>query len=411
MIRSARLICATAVLGVVVTGYASTVLTTRACLAVIAYAMALSAAIRWTPMGLAGAMAVYVLADTVSVGFLDIRLAAIPFVVILATRARSKTQYAPATRRILACFFGLTALAGASIVWSDDRATTVNALIGLSAVFAIWWVSIRAMKPEDVLSTLSWFLGAVLVLSAAIVLVGGGQLGGRARGLFGNPNGLGLCILLSLPVILARSGRRAVWLVGLLSLLIRTASRAAVAGILCEIMILAAPKRTGLRKALVLGSVGAVAIAVGWLLLNGPATVDVTRQQDQNSSIRRRTDSRSAQWTVAVEQIRAHLPLGTGMGAGTIDTASSYLKLGLEGGLVGSSLGVLTLLSAGRATSRMDKWGAAFVAGGLANALFESWLFVGGSFFCLTYWLTVAAYAQRTQLVQEKDDGLAAVHA
>ena len=274
------------------------------------------------------------------------------------------------------------------MAWSDAVGTTAESAIALLNMWAIVWAAPRVLGPETLRKYLLGALAAITVLSAAAALLPYGRTGGRVSGITGNPNSLALVLLLLVPLAMTRRSTRSLVPVALL-ILIGTASRGALLGIVAEsLLVIRAIGRRAMRWLMFL--------AVGVTLTVGAFAVlreDVTTMEAQaeNPSLVRTDNSREEQWRSAVSAVRAAPLLGAGWDAYPLDPASSYLKILTELGIIGSVL-LVSVFRHVRAAARQGGTAIAAVAlGGLINAVFESWLLVGGSFFSLVFWLVLSS--------------------
>jgi O-antigen ligase len=102
-------------------------------------------------------------------------------------------------------------------------------------------------------------------------------------------------------------------------------------------------------------------------------------------------NSRQETWSEAIQLIRGRPVFGNGLGYDEIvDPASSVIKILLEGGLTLALISAIAIaLHLRRVIAAEQTYMVVLFLMGITNALFESWLFSGGSAFMLTFWLLV----------------------
>lgn len=277
---------------------------------------------------------------------------------------------------VIIAICSLIGLSLCSMVWSQSVSRTAIYSASWLVAIVFFWQHLRSIGRSELIRLMRWFLG-VTVAACVVALVAGFQgawIAGRAAGLMTNANGLGLvCMLLvgmNFRLAPVRSILASILPIGVLLL---TGSRASLLGV-AVIVLWFVLHRPGLRI---------LSIFAGPLVLL--VTVDLFRSVSDVSGgaplILRTNNSRGENWAIAWE---AMLELPVGVGGGVYDggaAANSYLALGADFGVVLAA--ILLLLYAGaywRATGG-DTAVRGLLLGGLANAIFEGWLFTGGSLY------------------------------
>jgi len=313
----------------------------------------------------------------------DVRLLSVPFLFPFVTR--QSAGLAPA--RVAMAVWAVPLIAGTSVLWSIDRNASLESAVGLllggvTAVFVA-----RALPYAQVTALARRFCLAIVVLSVLFVPFSAeAVLGGRVRGVMGNPNALAAVIVLLVPLLAMRYGWRSpvTWLV--LGVLPFTGSRAATAAVLLEAAVsiwVGADRRV--RRTLLPALLVAVAI-LAFFELNAAIFVST-----DPTSVLRSADSRTSLWANGLRLAGDAPWSGYGLGASPADVANSYLLGVVELGslsvlLFGAALAVIV-----HALRPQRVEIAALAAGGLCNATFESWLLAGGSLLFVVFWTVMAA--------------------
>jgi len=277
-----------------------------------------------------------------------------------------------------------------SLTWSSAPAETVNAALALMTCAALFFLVGPQLDAARVVRLLRFAGASIVVASLLLAALPMGQLAGRIRGIFGNPNSLATLVVLVLPFLLV--GRWRWFGFAALLLVVLSGSRAGAAACLIEIVVLLATtgRASMLRRVLLAGLIMGT-IWLGLSALHAPATTPLpgAPAQSPDASVLRLEDSRSGQWQTALAVWRSAPAVGIGAGASQSDPASSYLKLLMELGLVGLLAATPLLARLARTFVRGDRLITALAAGAAVNALFESWLFTAGSFYFLVFWLAL----------------------
>jgi O-antigen ligase len=251
--------------------------------------------------------------------------------------------------------------------------------------------------------------------------------------LFGNRNSLGVAMgVIALPILLwgylvsVRAGQR---------------RRRMVALLICQILLLSSYERAGIIAALISSSLLCVGLKRYRLLVSGMVVTlamavgvaafvppPSTAETDDGSLASRfvykgerqagMLGSRKSVWTQTLSSLHEHPWFGTGFGTSltaydktqvaekfssaeqvTREHGNSYLEIAEWAGLFGSAPFFLLLLLLVGKVARIFAWMrrtsspfspavplAIFVAGALANAGFEDWLFAVGYHTCVIFW-------------------------
>lgn len=358
------------------------------CLAVIASFILAYVAYRSPVAGLGVFLVEFTLPLTqVSIGF-DARLLAVPSLlglVLQADRSQLSGQISPTLRRVFSRLLPIGLFALGSILWSSDPTRTIQYAIAFLAVMLLYW-SLRFADPQRIQALIINFVGITMIVSLALLpLSSMGFLAGRARGIFANPNGLALFVALAYPWLHSKRQWRLPITVTCITLGYLSGSRAGLAALILEVLILHIPAR-GVRKRLVF----AIPLLASILYLGLQASSEqyaASQASASGASILRPTNSRGATWYAAFEVWRTSPAFGIGAGALPIEAGDSYLKLLAETGVIGAGIGLFSLWGAIAPAIRQSRYTAALAAGALADALFESWLFTAGSVYFVLLWL------------------------
>ena len=325
----------------------------------------------------------------------------------------------------------------ASTLWSPEPVYTFQRAVAFGILILFLLIGStsekQGFKPRRVAGLVAGW-GAVIVLSnfalwasrlGAVPLSGLPiWLGGRFAGLFGNPNQIGVCFAVSLPLIFALwLEKRARWpllaiTVMALLILFVTRSRAGVLsiglGFTTVLLILMGVDRLAARLILIVLLVSPLVVLESERVES--AWRYVTRTEGQSFSLTETAESRLVNWRLGWESIRKHPLLGQGYGIGGVGSLkatnvrytdydrglalhNSYLQTWQEDGLIGIlplaalMLGTLRRLRAPpglRSDQRFLHAGfAGIAAAGLTNAFFESWLYSIGNIATLPFWLSL----------------------
>ncbi|HSH59606.1 MAG TPA: O-antigen ligase family protein [Acidimicrobiales bacterium] len=189
-------------------------------------------------------------------------------------------------------------------------------------------------------------------------------------------------IVFFLPLAWRRQRWRAVVAIALV-LLLASGSRAAGIAVAAETLVLAGAFQRRVTRWFLRFVITAVLVAGGWLLIQSDGMSTVV---EPKSRIFRSDNSRAEQWQGALEAGSSRSVVGVGLDAYEFDAASSYFKALADLGFIGVAASAVAVRGAWRHARGSSAMRAAAV-GGLTNAVFESWLFAGGSLFAVLFWL------------------------
>lgn len=317
---------------------------------------------------------------------IDTRLLTPALLLPLAVKASATRRTAPG-QDIALRLVPLCLVAVASLTWTQDVYATGVAALALIAVSACLYLVPASIERQALLHSLRWLAGATIILCTAATLAPLGQLAGRSRGVFANPNALAILLMLSVPLLM--KGRWRLLLPVVVALAFTTASRAGMAALVVGVffyVLSARTRRLSLRIGAVLVVVAALAVVV--LGLNPTVRNSVILGQPSEISVFRYENSRDFEWAGAMQLWREHPLVGHGFGASSGDTGSSYLKLLVDLGLLGVvvALPFLLLLLLRLVTSH-DPLVVASIASSLVSSIFEAWLLTAGSAFFVLFCL------------------------
>jgi hypothetical protein len=361
--------------------------------------------------------------------------------------------------RALALLAVVPAVGLLSAAWSVDarltveRAATFAALLWVVAAYAMRW----RREPDDLAAFVdSTAVLAGLVLAASVVegLVSSrGMLAHQFRGVFENPNGLGLFLALTYPFAAAALERRGQVALELAYLgacaAAATEARARnglVVLVLTAVGLALAQRRLRWAAGVTVGIAAVVAATLalgsGTLSSGGtpaagpaptapaapakpahpaPAPAPAAPAAGGESRLARLTGARNEAWSAAVRLLKRKPLLGYGFGTGDrlfaryrvsfvnfegADPADAYLRTALELGVVGL-LVVLPLLGAGVLAVRLLVAGtdpdavacALVLLGGLAAAVLESIFTTAGAPWAPLLWVSAGACVARARAV------------
>lgn len=307
------------------------------------------------------------------------------FILLVPRLIRERTMLIVGPVPIGIMLFGLTCLV--SLAWSDGKQETLLAAIVTLIVAAVITLINSGIKSTTLLRAMQIFAASVIGLCLLYAFFPVGVLAGRVRGIFNNPNGLAVFVVVVLP-ILTRSWWRAFAACGV-GLVLFSSSRAGTVACVAElVVILAGGSVSRTSRRILLSGVIVVAVLVGLISLNDPAQTSSVANPDR--SVLRLRDSRSELWQNALAKWQESPILGAGADASKVETANSFLILLVNLGLIGV-LAVMPLMVylIGRIFKGSPRI-AALAMGALINSLFESWLFTAGSIYFLLLWLQLA---------------------
>lgn len=344
-------------------------------------------------------------------------LGAVATVNVVAARGRCTGR----ARGFAVALWLLALLAAVSRTWSVDPLLSGQRALGFALLVAavLSLVQFSWRDPEALRSDLKMVaaVGAIAVAGSMVALAAGAGWafnGVRFRGVFENPNTIGLTSALLLPLVLglgleARAARRAVWglaAVSMVAALLLSRSRASLAAAAVGLAIFALGKASrGWRSTAALSLV-----ATGVLLVTvvGGDSLQGAADRFRDEAGRGRAEA----WRVAAD-LWEDRPW-TGWGFGTTEQVfgprvtssglpfvgalvhNGFLQALLELGPLGPAL-VLAALWASvrergpRAASPLDHAVVGALTAGVVVQLFESGMTSAGSIFAFTFWLIAGA--------------------
>lgn len=338
---------------------------------------------------------------------IDLRVLAVPFALLLVWHATLVNRYryisdnARRTLRllkVLALAIALSALF--SFTTKADIPHAVGAVVAVLVCVLTIWSSVVLFSEAD-LRGLLWAMIVLVIVSSLVLSPSAlGHTGLRVSGIFGNPNALGLTMALALPIIWVKRRWRTTLLLACLALLVLSASRSAVGAAFVEVLSLILSTRwRAMRAPLVaLALVGLLVFAFSRGLATSTSSPTGGGSSVAGLLLNRPYD-RLAEWTTGAHIISSHPLTGIGPRADRTQISSSYLLALEELGLMG---GVILVWATRRfivALRRGTEVAVAVVLVTVIDGAFESWVFVGGSFFFLFAWLLIVSECSKISRV------------
>lgn len=349
------------------------------------------ATFKWPALALAAVLVLYFVPLT-QLDFgtealpVDVRILSAPF---LLAFLRRRWHQRPFPRGAVLAVAAVALAVWLSLFGSRAPEASVEAAVGMLLGAATAVLGARALPYTQILAVVRNLCAAAVVVSVALVpFWAEAILAGRLRGVLANPNGLGLLIVLLVPLLVARYGWRSPVLWIAFAALPFTGSRASAAALTAGLAVwtwVRADRRSR-RTLFPCFLITAVVLAV--LALN-----DAVFTSSSPTSLFRSADSRTVHWRHALQVADTSAWTGYGFGAFPAEVSNSYLLALVE-------FGPLTILTLGATAAvtvmalrsrRMEV--PAFAVGGLCNAAFESWLLAGGSLYFVAFWTVMAAAA------------------
>lgn len=329
-----------------------------------------------------------------SVSGLDPRYAAFPFALILLLVASSRQCNTWSRTRIVVRYIFLLGIIGVLTALKADLvhlSHLLGSIVALIVVAMTVWSASRLFLPEIITRTLLYTVGVPVLLSVPLALTGYGIIGVRGAGLFGNPNGLGLAAAMCIPLALGtchRRGMRILLCGGFVTAVLISGSRAALGMVALELLIWYFP--APLRKyRLRLGVVAFLAVTVEGILVGTSTHIGSNSITGPLQHLVSGGASRLTNWRLGIRLIQEHLIWGLGPNVDTLDIASSYLTVIAEAGVIGVIVAVRGLIIVIAIARRAPPMVQALVVAAAFDAIFEQWLFVGGSAYFLMFWLVL----------------------
>jgi O-antigen ligase len=344
---------------------------------------------------------------------------------------------------------GLDLLAVYSIVTS---LLSYYPIISLSKGFSILMLAVflnflfpclQALYPrldaKDYLNKMFLVFSIVIVISNAVYFLlqpGASFMGGRFKGWFINPNGIGAMYgIFFLPMIANTfteklKGWRRIGIIGIFLLamteLLASQSRAGIlSGIISMFVLILAKRRWPVRIILS----GVLVWVIAGVFIIDP-TDNPIRAFIYRNEITLQGSNRLDIWRQTWKQFLVNPVLGTGLGVEntgltsanlvfttqgySTEKTNSYLGLLEELGAVGGGLLLIFLIiplfrkcwqglnSIDRKQEQREIILIAIIAGGAANAMFEAWLLSVGSIIALMFWVSAAMLFFSNRASQEK---------
>jgi hypothetical protein len=332
--------------------------------------------------------------------WIDMRILGAPVIAVMVIQALRKTGPARGERgsgprqptstslMILRLTLPVVFLLGlTSLLWSVNPAATTGRTTGLFAAAVLSATVARTVTLDDLtraLSVLGWLIVAVCI-AAWYVMPSVAIEQARLRGVFENANGFAAFLAVVAPVLLLRL-RRMRWPAGLVLALacMATGSRAGCIALGAVLLIFAMAARGSTTRVLCIALTGT---AAGWLVLQA---LKIGFFVDPLIPLFRNTDSRSEAWAYGLGYFHAKPYLGAGMGALPSGKIGGFVPESLATvGTIGTVLVGVLLIALLMQAARGQAMFMALVLGGLLDAFFEPWLFVGGSMTCVLFWVVV----------------------
>ena len=340
-------------------------------------------------------------------------LIAIISMIVLRPRGEVHLRKPGLTDALFAAFF---ALAFTSMVYSTVPPLTmgraISAVLLYAAVFWAVWFYADVVGGTRVIDGLLTAVSLMFIASlAAGFMTPESWLTGRFRGVFVNPNAIGMLVILFLPAAVAK--------------MIRTKRPTSL---LLVLVMIAAVILSGSRNGVVTASIGLVFMLYrirAWkfgLLTVAVATIAllVMPMETEPSSLSKNTavehllsieklengGGRFEAWQTAVPIIREKLFFGHGFGTEELIFRgmkfrvhrgdyihNSYLGLSYQLGVAGAAIAFIPLfwIFFSRLRRRANPQTAAYEAillGGLLASLFESWIYSAGNAFAFPFWIS-----------------------
>lgn len=303
--------------------------------------------------------------------------AAVLVVKILEPTFRSHYLGRHESMAIFVSLAGFIVLSVASLLWSISPSRTIEGVAGLVLLTLGVYVFANTAEWHDSLLATFRVVSLVCGLSILVVLLDPTVAfeGGRLRGIVENANGLGTLAAFA-ALIAAGWTRHAQYTVPVfMVIIIASGSRGGMLAAIVGLVLLSMTSERGRASAgvkLFFITYVAAALLVYWYLFRPDLVV------------LRVDDSRSGVWLDLLPYIASYWPLGSGLATLEIFSTNSFLKAGVELGLLGLVLAVSYLI-----VLCFVAWGDMRLVGiwaaGLVTALVESWLLAGGSYYSFLF--------------------------
>lgn len=328
-----------------------------------------------------------------------------------------------------------------SIAWSPDPFYTAQRSVSLFLmtfyVMALCSLAVRENAIRGIVQALMMWAALIIAMSGAMVVLGYQNvpfsglevyrgITNRFAGVLGNPNQLGIFLIVSLPLMAAwwlEQTRRRWFLLPLLLagvwMLIASGSRAGVLSLIAGaggiLFVLRIQYRVAIIVSIILGSIALSVVdtkdlesSVAGFFNRGPA---------KSFDLEEAASNRLERWELGWKSISKRPLFGQGYGIGGVNDGSnplisdfdrgyalhnSYLQIWQENGLLGLVLTIVLLLGAilkvlkiKVAPSRITYLTAGLVGvvfAGITSSFFESWLLSVGNIGTLPFWLSLVLF-------------------
>lgn len=341
-----------------------------------------------------------------------------------------------------------------SIFWSPDPGYTLLRAISLASmcIFLVVFAAraCQARHFRQGMAVLAGYGGLLLLVTGVVYFAGWKYLPwngyavyrgvgeGRFCGIFGNPNQIGICAAVSVPLMVGlwMENRRRVWWLGLallsVFLVLQSESRAGVLALLAGTagMFLVYQRRA---KGLILGVVALVSLVAMFgdtsALERGFASF-ASRGETTELNVEEIADNRMTRWTLGWQSIQKHFILGQGYGIGGVSDGvdprltdydigyplhNSFLQVWQENGLAGLLLFLALIgglyhrllfreIAVPAGELHLLAGGLGVALAGVVSAFFESWLFSVGNLGTLPFWACMTLLWVRTGMESAKEE-------
>ncbi|KAF0096305.1 MAG: hypothetical protein E1N59_272 [Puniceicoccaceae bacterium 5H] len=346
-----------------------------------------------------------------------------------------------------------------SVFWSPDQTYTLLRGISLAcmSVFLVVLGS-QAVRSSHFRATLRVVAGygALLALVSGIVYFAGwkalpwngyevyrGIHGGRFAGVFGNPNQIGICSAVTVPIMLGLwlENKKRVWWLGFIILaiflVIQSQSRAGVLALAAASagMLLVYQRQA---KGLILGG---MALVIAFFMFADTSGIErafasfASRGESTQFNLEEVADNRLTRWNLGWLSIQKHMVFGQGYGIGGVSDGvdprltdydqgyplhNSFLQVWQENGILGLLLFIvlmgviywrilMTDFPMPKGTQHLLAGCMGVAMGGVVSAFFESWLFSVGNLGTMPFWACMVLLWMRTspatagEMLQEQE--------
>jgi hypothetical protein len=268
--------------------------------------------------------------------------------------------------------------------------------LGLVVLLAVTWAVLTRVSPSAQMQTISWVVGAAILLSLMGAFLGVPEMvvNGRLLGIFANPNTLGFIAFLYSCVYLLNdsTGFRRYVAEGLaLTALVWSGSRTALAATAAMLTVAALIRVRGARSL-----VAALLLMVSVILILFP---DYYSGQ---AEVVARGNSRATSIEETVRILSTHLFTGIGFGNEAIEIASSPLRAASHAGLLGILGITLMYLALLRWGIRSGGPALALAVGGVVHTLGEGWLLSSLSPLLILYVLALLPQASNGSVSESR---------